>query len=339
MIEAQIEQRVVELAPRANDPRARAGASELLGRLWLTDPGPRTVSVARARGSMTSDTCSYSAPPPAVRFGSSGASATGFIGKRLLRATSSRRRADSTAAAKSFRPGASSTSPHSTARLPANALGGRREDVGEIAPDLALVDQAREPAGAREHAEQRRLRQAHRGRAVVAQDDLVARERELVAAARGRAGKRGERRDTALGARLLEVKARLVRELAEVHLEAVGATAQHVDVRARAEDALFGAREDDGLHLGVLEANAQERVGELDVDAEVVRVELERVPGPQPLALAHVEDETRDGAAVLRGQLDAPMAVPVGVRLEADGGQLATGVVRHADCFVHPTKR
>ena len=39
------------------------------------------------------------------------------------------------------------------------------------------------------------------------------------------------------------------------------------------------ARDDDGAHLGMLEADALQRVGELDVDAEVVRVELERVAG------------------------------------------------------------
>ena len=33
------------------------------------------------------------------------------------------------------------------------------------------------------------------------------------------------------------------------------------------------------LHLGMLEADALDRVGELDVDAEVVRVELELVAG------------------------------------------------------------
>ena len=62
-----------------------------------------------------------------------------------------------------------------------------------------------------------------------------------------------------------------------------------------------------------------QRVGELDVDAEVVRVELERVAGAQALVLAHVHDEARDGAAVLGRELEPPVAVAVGVGLEADG--------------------
>ena len=79
--------------------------------------------------------------------------------------------------------------------LPLHALGDRAEHVREIAPHLALVDDAREAAGARQHAEQRRLRQADRRVAVVDQDDLVARERQLVAAAGADAVERGEELD------------------------------------------------------------------------------------------------------------------------------------------------
>jgi hypothetical protein len=44
--------------------------------------------------------------------------------------------------------------------------------------------------------------------------------------------------------------------------------AEHVDVRARAEDAVWFALVTTGrAHLGVLEAQALDRVGQLDVDA------------------------------------------------------------------------
>ena len=77
---------------------------------------------------------------------------------------------------------------------------------------------------------------------------------------------------------VLDGEPRLVGELAEVHLEARGPScAEHEDVGAGAEDALLQARDDDGVHLGVLEAQALDRVGELDVDAEVVGVELQLV--------------------------------------------------------------
>ena len=82
--------------------------------------------------------------------------------------------------------------------LAADALGDRAEDVGEVAAHLALVDDAREAAGAGQHAEQRRLGQADRAGAVVDQDDLVAGERELVAAAGADAVERGEELEAAV---------------------------------------------------------------------------------------------------------------------------------------------
>src|SRR6185312_12024952 len=103
--------------------------------------------------------------------------------------------------------------------LSAHALGERAERVGEIAAHLALVDDAREAARAGEHAEERALGKRDRGRAIVAEQDFVAREGELVAAARRGACERAEARDAAAFARLFQVEARLVRELAEVHLE------------------------------------------------------------------------------------------------------------------------
>ena len=50
---------------------------------------------------------------------------------------------------------------------------------------------------------------------------------------------------------------------------------------------------DDARGPRVLEADALDRVGELDVDAEVVRVELERVAGDESAVLSHVEREAR----------------------------------------------
>ena len=89
---------------------------------------------------------------------------------------------------------------------------------------------------------------------------------------------------------------RLVGELAEVHLPRVRRAAQHEDVRAGAEDALLEAGDDDGVDLGVLEADALDRVGELDVDAEVVGVQLEPVVGREAGVLLDVHRQRRDRA-------------------------------------------
>ena len=70
--------------------------------------------------------------------------------------------------------------------------------------------------------------------------------------------------------------------------------------------------------LGVLEADAVQGVGELDVDAEVVRVELERVTGTEPAVLLHVHREPRDRAAVGHGEVELPVLVAIRMRLEAN---------------------
>ena len=77
--------------------------------------------------------------------------------------------------------------------LAAHAFGRRAEHIGEVVAHVALVGEARQAAGARQHAEQRDLGQRHRRRAIVDQQDLVAGERELVAAAGAGAVDRGER--------------------------------------------------------------------------------------------------------------------------------------------------
>ena len=139
--------------------------------------------------------------------------------------------------------------------LPAHAFGGGAEDVGQVVPHVALVGHAGQAAGARQHAEQRHLGQAHRRRAVVDQDDLVAGQRHLVAAAGAGAVHRGQELQAAVLRRVLEPVARLVGELAEVHLPRVARDAEHEDVGARAEHLVLQAGDDHRAHLGVLEAD------------------------------------------------------------------------------------
>ena len=52
-----------------------------------------------------------------------------------------------------------------------------------VAAHLALVDHARQAAGARQHREQRHFRQRHGGGAVIGQHDVIGRQRQLIAAA------------------------------------------------------------------------------------------------------------------------------------------------------------
>src|SRR5699024_6517448 len=72
-----------------------------------------------------------------------------------------------------------------------------------------------------------------------------------------------------------------------------------------------------------LEAHALDRVGELDVDAEVVGIELERVARAQAALLVHVHLESGDRAV----DAELPVAVAVGGGLEPHGGKRNGGCV------------
>src|SRR5207247_9624866 len=97
-----------------------------------------------------------------------------------------------------------------------DAFGERGETVGQIAADSSFVDDARQPAGAGENAEQRHFRKAHGRVTVVDQDDLVARQRQLVSAPGADAVERRAHRDAGALARVLDREPSLVGELAEV---------------------------------------------------------------------------------------------------------------------------
>ena len=196
----------------------------------------------------------------------------------------------------------------------AHALRRGAEEIGQVAPHLSLVGDAGEAAGARQHAQQRHLGQAHGGGAVVDHQDFVAGERDLVAAAGAGAVHRGEKLEPVVAAGILHAVARFVGELAEIHLPAVARLAQHVNVGAGAEHALARRGEDHAAHPGVLEADAVQGIVQLDVHAQVIGVELEFVAGPEPFVLVHIHRQSRDRAV----HAHAPVHVALGVGVEAD---------------------
>jgi len=142
----------------------------------------------------------------------------------------------------------------------AYTFGGRAEHIGEIAPDLALVDEPGQPTGTGQHAEQRDFRQADRARPVVDHNDLVAGESQLVAATGAGAVDRRDEFELRMGARILDAVARLVGEFAEIDFLCMARLAQHVDVGAGAEHALSAARQDHDAHFRMLESDAVQRI-------------------------------------------------------------------------------
>ena len=204
--------------------------------------------------------------------------------------------------------------------LPLHAFRQGAEDVGVITAHAALVHHAGQAAGAGQHTQERHLRQAHRRGAVVHQQDLIACQGQLIATTCGDTVTRRQVVLSRVRTGVLDGQARLVGELAEVHLEGMSGRAEHVDVGSGGEDAILAGADGHRLHLGVLEAQPPDGIGKLDVHAQVVGVELEGVAGPQRFVLLHVPDQP----GRLSVHLETPVAVVVRVGIEVDG------VVAHA---------
>ena len=202
LVEAQPQDGVVELAHGGQHPRLGAGGHELVGRRRLGDRRAGDGDPRRADGAVELDGDVVVARDVAVdACGRSGVSATPgpSSGRSDAAARASgplRARARRTRCAGRRR----RRGPTSTACWPLTPSAARGEHVGEVAADVALVDDAGEPAGAGQHGEQRDLGQRHRRRAVVDEEDLVARQRQLVAAAGGRAVDGGDPRLAAVRA-------------------------------------------------------------------------------------------------------------------------------------------
>ena len=192
-------------------------------------------------------------------------------------------------------------------------LGGGKE-VGPVPPHLALVDDAHQSAGARQHAEERDLRQRHRARTVVDEEDPLGGHRELVAASRRGPVDRAQVALARVRARVLDRAPGLVGELAERDLARVARPAEHADVRAGAEHPLLARTDHHRRHLGMLEAQPLHRIGQLDVDPEVVGVELELVSGREAAGLVDVE--LQGGDAALGAQAPVTVALRRGAHVD-----------------------
>ena len=113
----------------------------------------------------------------------------------------------------------------------------------------------------------------------------------------------------------------LVGELAEVDLVVVRRRRQHLDVGPGAEHPVQGAGEHDRLDFRMLEAQPLDDVGQLDVDAEVVGVELQLVAVAETAVGVDGHGHGRHRAVAF----EAPVPVPGGVTFEGDH-RLITGV-------------
>jgi hypothetical protein len=109
----------------------------------------------------------------------------------------------------------------------------------------------------------------------------------------------------------------------------MGGAGQHADIGAGAEHARLTGTEHDDAHLRVLEAQPLEYVGEFDIDAEIVGIELKVVAFEQ--AALFVDIHGQRGRVAIGRQLPMPIARRVGRKIDPRGAvRQCAFLVRHS---------
>jgi hypothetical protein len=194
------------------------------------------------------------------------------------------------------------------------------EHIGQVAAHPALVGEAGQPAGAGQDAEQRYFGQGHRRAAVVDQRDPVAGRGQFVAAARRGAADSGEIALAGMLGGILDRETRLVGESAEIDLVAVRRLGKRADIGAGAEHVVLTRADHDAAHLGMLETQPLHRIGQLDIDPEIVGIELQFGAGEQAAGGIDIERQRRHGP--FAGETPMPIAAGLGRKIDAHAGNI-----------------
>ncbi|MNT46965.1 hypothetical protein D3C72_1836410 [compost metagenome] len=132
-----------------------------------------------------------------------------------------------------------------------------------------------------------------------------------------------------MAAGVFDAVAGFIGELAEVHLPGMGGQAQHEDIGAGTEDAVFHAGDDHAAHFGMLEADALQGVVQFDVHAQVVGIQLQLVAGTQAAVFGHIHGQGGDRTV----ECQAPVAVLRGLGPEINpAGGAAHSVSPRTPC-------
>src|SRR6266852_346625 len=94
----------------------------------------------------------------------------------------------------------------------------------------------------------------------------------------------------------------------------VGRARQHADIGAGAEHTVLARADHHGLDAGMLEAQPLDSVGQFNVDAKIVGIELELITLEQPAILVDVHGERRD--VISDSELPMPVARRVGLEID-----------------------
>ena len=168
---------------------------------------------------------------------------------------------------------------------------------------LALVErhrQARQPARSEQDSQQRQFGQAHSGRTIIHQDDFIAGQRQLVPSTGCRSIAGYQELQPRISARIFDPVARFIGEFAEIHFPRVRGKSQHVDVGPGAKNAILRAGQDHRVDLWAFEPDALQGIVELDIHAQVIRIQFQFVAWTNPAVFRHVHRER--GNRAIKGE-------------------------------------
>ena len=121
--------------------------------------------------------------------------------------------------------------------------------------------------------------------------------------------------------RVLDREARLVGKFAEIDLVPVRGLGKRADIGAGAEHIVLARADHDAAHFGVLEAQPLHRIGQFDIDAEIVGIELQFGAGKEAAGRIDIEAQGRD--LPLTGEAPMPVASGFGRKIDAHPRNIA----------------
>ena len=167
----------------------------------------------------------------------------------------------------------------------------RTENIGQVAANFALVDDAGQPACTGQYCQQRHLRQGNSGVAIVDQHQILGCQRQFVATACRRSVQGGHVRLPGAVACVFNRIPRLVGKFAEVDFVRVARDAQHADIGPGAEHTVDSGCDDHSPDFRMLEAQALHSIVQLDIDADIVGIQLELIAACRGTVLIDGHDE------------------------------------------------
>ena len=140
-----------------------------------------------------------------------------------------------------------------------------------------FIHQTGQPASPGQHCQQGQLRQRYSRRTIIDQHDIICRQSEFITTTGSRTVNRTDIFLLGIFGSVFDAIAGLIGEFTEVHLVIVGRHAKHADISTGTEHLRMIGTQNDATNLRVFKAQTLDRVIQLDINTEIIRIEFQLV--------------------------------------------------------------